>query len=156
MRKRFATPGFSDASLPGTLSPEIRPLAPAASLAGHRERLRARLLSAGPDALADHELIEIALFLALPRRDTKGIARVLIVRFGSFAAAIAAPVPDLLAVDGLGEAGVAALKTVHAAAQRLAKAEVLYRPILSNWDRLMEYLQAVLARERVRRKPKAR
>ncbi len=124
-------------------------MAPAASLAGHRERLRARLLSAGPDALADHELIEIALFLALPRRDTKAIARVLIARFGSFAAAIAAPVPDLLGVDGLGDAGVAALKTVHAAAQRLAKAEVIYRPVLSNWDRLMEYLQAVLARERV-------
>ncbi len=132
-----------------TLSPEIRPVAPASSLAGHRERLRARLLSAGPDALADHELIEIALFLALPRRDTKAIARRLIGRFGSYAAAIAAPVPDLLGVDGLGEAGVAALKIVHAAAQRLAKAEVLYRPVLSNWDRLMEYLQAVLARERV-------
>jgi len=149
MRKRFSTPGFADAALPGTLSPEIRPLAPAASLAGHRDRLRARLLTAGPDALADHELIEIALFLALPRRDTKAIARVLIARFGSYAAAIAAPVPDLLGVDGLGEAGVAALKTVHAAAQRLAKAEILYRPVLSNWDRLMEYLQAVLARERV-------
>jgi len=128
---------------------EIRPAAPASSLAGHRLRLRARLLTAGPDALADHELIEIVLFLALPRRDTKGIARVLIARFGSYASVIAAQVPELLAVDGLGEAGVAALKTVHAAAQRLTKAEVLYRPVLSNWDRLMEYLQAVLARERV-------
>jgi len=118
-------------------------------VAGHRERLRARFLTAGPDALADHEIIEMTLFLALPRRDTKGIARVLISRFGSFPAAIAAPVPDLLAVDGLAEAGVAALKIVHAAAQRLAKAEVLYRPVLSNWDRLMEYLQAVLAREKV-------
>jgi DNA repair protein RadC len=149
MPKRITTPGFSDASLPGTLSPEIRPVAPASSLAGHRERLRSRLLTAGPHSLADHELIEIALFLAVPRRDTKSIARLLIGRFGSYAAAIAAPVPDLLGIAGLGEAGVAALKIVHAAAQRLAKAEVLYRPVLSNWDRLMEYLQAVLARERV-------
>jgi len=147
MRNRNSTTGFSDASAPLTLSPEIRPVAPASSLAGHRERLRSRLLTAGPDSLADHELIEIALFLALPRRDTKAIARLLIGRFGSYAAAIAAPVPDLLGIDGL--AGVAALKIVHAAAQRLAKAEVLYRPVLSNWDRLMEYLQAVLARERV-------
>jgi DNA repair protein RadC len=61
----------------------------------------------------------------------------------------AAPVPRLLQVAGLGEAGVAALKIVHAAAQRLGKAEVLHRPVLGNWDRLMEYLHAVLARETV-------
>lgn len=132
-----------------TLSPEIRPTAPAASLAGHRERLRSRLISAGPDSLADHEMIEMVLFLAIPRRDTKQLARFLIARFGSFAAVISASVPDLLAMEGLGEAGVAALKIVQAGSQRLARAEVLYRPVLSNWERLMEYLQAVLAREKV-------
>ncbi|HQT64454.1 MAG: hypothetical protein B7Z75_02675 [Acidocella sp. 20-57-95] len=146
--RKISTNGFSDATLLDTLSPEIRPPAPAASLAGHRERLRARLISAGPEALADHEMIEIVLFLAIPRRDTKQIARLLIGRFGSFANVISASVPDLLAVEGIGEAGVAALKTVQGAAQRLARAEVLYRPVLSNWDRLMEYLQAVLAREK--------
>jgi DNA repair protein RadC len=141
--------GFADASLLDTLSPEIRPAAPAVSLAGHRERLRARLLGAGAEALADHELIEMSLFLALPRRDTKQIARSLIARFGSYAAVFAAPVPQLLKVEGLGEAGVAALKIVHAAAQRFARAEVMHRPVLGNWDKLMEYLHTVLARERV-------
>jgi DNA repair protein RadC len=149
MTKRKATPGFADSSLLETLSPEIRPTAPAESMAGHRERLRARLLAAGGDAIADHELIEMVLFLALPRRDTKPIARALIVRFGSFAGAISATVPELLGTDGLGEAGVAALKIVQTAAQRLARAEVLYRPVLSNWDRLMEYLTAVLSREKI-------
>ncbi len=132
-------------------SPGAEPAAqagPAMSEAGHRARLRTRLLSAGPIAIADHELIEMVLFLGLPRRDTKPIARDLITKFGSFASAISAPVPDLLGVEGLGESGVAALKIVQAAAQRLARAEVLYRPLLSNWDRLMEYLQSVLAREK--------
>jgi DNA repair protein RadC len=142
-------PGFADASLLDTVSPEIRPAAPAVSLAGHRERLRARMLSAGAAALADHELIEMSLFLALPRRDTKQIARDLIARFGSYAGVFAAPVPQLLKVEGLGEAGVAALKIVHAAAQRLGQAEVMHRPVLGNWDKLMAYLHAVLARERV-------
>lgn len=146
---RSIHPGLADASLLDTLSPEIRPAELAVSVAGHRARLRSRLLSAGPEALADHELIEIILFLALPRRDTKPIARRLISRFGSYAGAVAASVPELLKVEGLGEAGVAALKAVHAAAQRLTKAEILYRPVLSNWDRLMEYLQAVLAREKI-------
>jgi DNA repair protein RadC len=106
---------------------------------GHRRRLRERLLSAGPDALADHEMLEIVLF-ALPRRDTKPLARALLTRFGSFAASIAAPNQDLLAVEGLGDAG---------AALRLLRAEVIDSPVLTNWPRLMEYLTAELSRERI-------
>jgi DNA repair protein RadC len=133
----------------GTLP--LEELAPPAAVGaeGHRSRMRLRLLTAGPEALADHELLEMVLFLALPRRDTKPIAKALLSHFGSFAAVIAAPLQDLRAVEGLGEAGLAALKTVQAAALRLVRAEVINRPVLSNWDRLMEYLNAVLARERV-------
>ncbi len=111
--------------------------------------MRARLLAAGPEALADHELLEMVLFTALPRRDTKAIAKALLARFGSFAGAIAAPLPDLRAIEGLGEAGAAALKTVQAAALRLARTEILDRPLLDNWERLIGYLNAALARERV-------
>jgi DNA repair protein RadC len=116
---------------------------------GHRGRMRARLLAAGPDALADHEVLEMMLFLAVPRRDTKPIARALLAAFGSFAGAVAAPLAELRRIDGLGDAGAAALKTIQAAALRLARAEVTARPVLNNWDRLMDYLHAVLARERV-------
>jgi len=138
--------GFSDAL------DLLEPLAPQAAVLGadgHRTRMRARLLTAGPDALADHEMLEMVLFLALPRRDTKPIARDLLTRFGSYAAAIAAPLQELRGVEGLGEAGTAALKLVQAAALRLAKAEVLHQPVLNDWDRLMAYLNAVMARERV-------
>jgi DNA repair protein RadC len=117
--------------------------------AGHRARMRAKLLGAGPEALLDHELLEMVLFLALPRRDTKPIARALLARFGSFANAIAAPLPALREVEGLGEAGAAALRTVQAAALRLARAEVMDRPVLNNWDRLIAYLSAAMAREPV-------
>ncbi len=149
MKKISSTSGFADATLLHTLSPEIRPAKPAFGVEGHRARLRARFLAGGAESVGDHELIEMVLFLALPRRDTKPIVRALLARFGSYAAAISAPGPELLTVEGLGEAGVAALKIVQTSAQRLAKAEVLYRPVLSNWDRLMEYLQAVLAREKI-------
>jgi DNA repair protein RadC len=149
MTKIHATTGFADISLLASLSPEIRPMKPAISLDGHRARLRARFLAGGAGAVAEHELIEMVLFLALPRRDTKAIARELLARFSSYANVISAPLAELLSVPGLGEAGAAALKLVQASAQHLAKTEVLYRPVLSNWDRLMEYLQAVLAREKV-------
>jgi DNA repair protein RadC len=149
MAKDSTFQGLAEATLLDSLLPEIKPAAPKMSVSGHRGRLRERLLSAGGLALADHELIEMVLFLAVPRRDTKPIARSLIGRFGSFASAISASPSELLEIEGLGEAGIAALKTVQAAAQRLTKAEVLYRPVLGNWERLMEYLQSVLAREKV-------
>ena len=130
------------------LGPDPKPPSPV-SAEGHRQRLRARLLTAGPESVADHELLEMVLFLALPRRDTKPIARALLTRFGSFANAIAAPLPELVAVEGMGAAGAAALKTVQAAALRLVRSELESQPVLSNWDALMGYLNAQLARERV-------
>jgi DNA repair protein RadC len=116
---------------------------------GHRARMRNKLLTAGPDALLDHELLEMVLFLALPRRDTKPIARALLTRFGSFANTVAAPLPALREIEGLGEAGAAALCIVKGAALRLSRAEVMDRPVLSNWDRLIDYLTAALSREKV-------
>jgi DNA repair protein RadC len=137
------TEGFDlfDATLPDTAARSV-------GVDGHRGRLRERLLTAGPDALADHEMLEIVLF-ALPRRDTKPVARALLSRFGSFARVITASVPDLLSVGGLGEAGVAALKSVQAAALRLLRAEVVDQPVLTNWERLTAYLGAELSRERI-------
>ncbi|WP_241667196.1 RadC family protein [Muricoccus nepalensis] len=113
---------------------------------GHRARLRAKLLRAGPDALADYELLEMLLFLALPRVDTKPHARRLLARFGSFAGAVAAREADLRAVEGIGEAAVAALLLVQAAALKLLAAEVRDEPVLNNPDRLIAYLSAAMAR----------
>src|ERR1700683_2458425 len=122
-RTRRPSPAFADTfDLLAPLSPEVASTATGAE--GHRERMRTRLLKAGPDAVADHEMLEMVLFLALPRRDTKPLARALLTRFGSLAGAIAGPAVELAAIDGLGDAGVAALKLVQAAALRLLRAEV--------------------------------
>ena len=83
--------------------------------------MRARVLRDGADGLSDPELLEMLLYGALPRRDTKPIAQALIARFGSLAAAMAAPLAALRAIDGLGEAGVAGLKVVQGAASRVAR-----------------------------------
>jgi DNA repair protein RadC len=149
MNKRSQQPkGLAEALLPGLSEPE-EPHAPPQGSDGHRARMRNRLLGAGPESLADHEMLEMLLFLALPRRDTKAIARALLARYRSFANAIAATPQDLRAIDGLGEAGIAALKLAQAAALRLLRAEIVGQPVLNNWDRLMDYLNAALARERV-------
>lgn len=144
-------PGFADAS--GQLALETEALfsvpepEPPPGHLGHRARMRQRLLTAGPDALLDHEMLEMVLFLALPRRDTKPIARALLARFGDYPSTIAAPVEALRQVEGLGEAGAAALKLVHGAALRLSTAGVKQMQVLNNWQRLMDHLTAELARE---------
>ena len=71
----------------------------------------------------------------------------MLTRFGTFSNAIAAPLADLLHIDGLGEAGAAAIKVVQAASIRLIRASVKEKPVMENWDRLIEYLTAALAHE---------
>ena len=149
MKKSSTTKGFADIDLLDSLTPEVRPTKLAVGVEGHRQRLRARFLAGGAEAVAEHELLEMVLFLALPRRDTKPIAYRLIQRFGSFGAAIAAPMKELTEVEGMGASGAAALKTVHAAALRLARAEIIGKPLLSHWDALMDYLNAAMSRDRV-------
>jgi len=112
---------------------------------GHRARLRQRLADGGPDALLDHELIEYLLALAIPRRDTKPLAKALIARFGGIGSVLTADWSALRGVDGLGETSIAALKIAQAAALRLLKSQVADRPILSSWQALLDYLRADMA-----------
>jgi len=138
-------PHFAEASagLLGLLPPDAEP----PGHLGHRARMRQKLLGAGPEALLDHELLEMLLFIALPRRDTKPIARALIARFGGFAEALAASPAELQETEGMGEAGAAALKAVQAASLRMMRTELRAQPLLDNWDRLIGYLTAAIARE---------
>ena len=113
---------------------------------GHRERLRARFLKGGAEAMPDYELLELALFAAIPRRDTKPLAKALLRRFGSFAEVIAAPRERLLEIEGVGISVANHLKIVEAAAQRLTKTKLMGRPALSSWSALLGYCTAAMAR----------
>ena len=138
----------AEPSWPRRLPAEMAPF-PSTGPHGHRGRMRDKLLERGADALADYELLEMLLFFAFKTGDTKPLAKALINRYGSFAAVLAAEPRALLETRGLGPHSVSAIKLVQAAALRLAKAEVMERPVLNNWDRLADYLSAALAREKV-------
>jgi len=121
--------------------------------AGHRARLRRRLIEGGADALMDHELIEYLLALAIPRRDTKPLAKALLREFGGIAPLLSAEPETLLRVPGMGEAAVAALRIADAAALRLLRARAAEQPVLAGWQALTDYLRADMAHsviERVR------
>ena len=115
---------------------------------GHRERLRQRLIDAGAESLPDYELLEIILFAAHPRGDVKPLAKALIDRFGGFSAALSADAEALVAA-GLGRAGVAALKSVREAALRLMRAELQQQPVVSSWDKLIDYCSAQIAHGKI-------
>ncbi len=112
---------------------------------GHRQRLRERFLNAGADSLPDYELLELLLFMAQPRADTKPIAKDLLRKFGSFAEVISANADALRDVKGIGDSGVVALKAVQAAAQRLLRTKVKEAPVISSWNALIEYCTAQMA-----------
>jgi DNA repair protein RadC len=114
---------------------------------GHRDRLRARFLEAGDQAVSDYELLELVLFRSIPRRDVKPLAKELIARFGSFAEVIGAKRARLLEVEGVGESVAADLKIVEAAGRRLAKGQIVKRPVLGSWKDVIEYCRTAMAFE---------
>jgi DNA repair protein RadC len=120
---------------------------------GHRARLRQRLFEGGPDALLDHELIEYLLGLALPRRDTKPLAKKLIHEFGGLGPLLTADGPSIARIGDITEGAAAAIKIAQAAALRLLQLGISERPVLSSWQALTNYLHADMAHlpvERVR------
>lgn len=118
---------------------------PAPHHAGHRERLRQRFL-AEPQALPDYEVLELLLASVIPRKDTKPLAKALIAEFQSFADVLAAPVTALEAFPGISAATAAYLKVVEHAATRMARLQVIDRPVLSKWDQLLDYCTISMGR----------
>lgn len=107
--------------------------------------MRARLLEGGGDAFLDYELLEYILGLAIPRRDTKPLAKRLLSEFGSFPAVLAASPAELARVEGLSSGAAAAMKFVEAASLRSLRAAALDRPVLAGWQALTDYLHATMA-----------
>ena len=116
--------------------------------AGHRSRLRARLLDAGPAGFHDYELIEYLLTLTIPRVDTKPLAKRLLHDFGGIGPLLSASA-DALRREGLTDPTIAALKIAEATALRLLEARIESQPVLSSWDALGDYLTAAMAHKRV-------
>ena len=112
--------------------------------AGHRARLRQRLLDAGPAGFHDYELIEYLLTLTIPRVDTKPLAKRLIDEFGGIGRLLASSA-ETLRREGLTDPTIAALKIAEATALRLLETRIEKQPVLSSWDALGDYLHATMA-----------
>jgi DNA repair protein RadC len=115
---------------------------------GHRDRLRQRFVTSKGSALADYELLELLLFAAIPRRDVKPLAKKLLAKFHGLAGVMGAEARDLQEVEGISENTAVLLKAVHLAAQRMLKEEVSRGPVLSSWQKLIDYCTLAMAEEK--------
>jgi len=111
---------------------------------GHRNRLRERFSADYGASMPDYELLELLLFHAVPRKDTKPLAKRLIDRFGSLAALLATDASAIAEVTDSSPAVTVLLKAVNQAGRRLAKEDLRVRDNLGSWDKVIDYCRAEL------------
>ena len=99
---------------------------------GHRGRLRERFLKSGIEGMADYEVVELLLTLAIPRKDVKESAKRLILQFGNLKGILDAPVEELRTVEKIGTVTPVALKIIRAAATLYLQQNAEGRKILSD------------------------
>lgn len=114
---------------------------------GHRDRLRQRFVNA-PDSLPDYELVELLLFMAIPRKDVKPIAKLLIARFKNMNGVLNASLNDLQGISGISYNSAVAIRAIRQAGLRLLQQDVMGRPILNSWQRLIDYCTAAMANDK--------
>ena len=115
--------------------------------AGHRERLRERAQAGGLAALPDYEALELYLFRSSRMGDVKPKAKALMARFGSLGGVLAASVPELMSVPGIGEVAALDLKLVHELALRMGREPARRRTVISSWSALLSYVRLALQHE---------
>ena len=112
---------------------------------GHRERIREKFAAAGLDSFLDHEILELLLTYAVPRRDTKPLAWALIKKFGTLAAVFDADENQLTQVDGIGTGAARFLRLIRAVFKKYSLDEVKETVSIRTPQQVLEYCKASLA-----------
>ena len=114
-------------------------------LEGHRHRLRDRFNESGLGAFEDHEVLELLLTYAVPRKDVKPIAHALLERLGSLSNVLDAPTAELVKVDGVGETGATLLHLMPGLTRRYLRDRWGYKPQLNTREELGRFVVDALA-----------
>lgn len=112
---------------------------------GHRERIREKFATAGLDSFLDHEILELLLTYAVPRRDTKPLAWALLKKFGTLAAVFDADENQLTQVDGIGTGAAQFLRLIRAVFKKYSLDEVKETVSIRTPQQVLEYCKASLA-----------
>ena len=109
-------------------------------------RPREKLLSRGPSALADAELLALLLRTGLPGQGVLSLAQGLLERCGGLAGLLQAQPADLAQVRGLGPARRAELSAVLELARRALGQQLAARPVFDTPAQLKDYVALHLRR----------
>jgi len=115
------------------------------SYLGHRERIKAKFVQNGLDGFMDHEVLELLLTYAIPRKDTKPIAWELISKFGSISGVLDAKIEDLITVKGVGKESALYLKVIRAAFKKYTYDIVKKADVIKSPEDVANYCRASLA-----------
>lgn len=85
---------------------------------GHRSRLKQRFLQHGLDSFDGHQVLELLLFYAIPRRDVNPIAHDLMRQFGNLSAVFHASVEELCKVSGITENAATLIRMIPSISRR--------------------------------------
>lgn len=113
----------------------------------HRKRKRTQFVEHGSDAFADHELLELLLFHAIPQKDVNPLAHRLIEEFGSLEAVFAAPLYELTNVAGVGENTAILIQLVPHLMRRAQISSMQNEVILDTTERIGEYFSRLFLAE---------
>src|SRR5665648_913180 len=112
---------------------------------GHRSRLKNRFIEEGLDGFEDHQILELLLFYAIPRRDTNELAHALIHKYGSLSGVLEADPKDLGSIPGLGENSAVLLALIPSLARIYLKDRWGTRPVLNSTAKAGEYILSLFA-----------
>ena len=118
---------------------------------GHRQRLRERFARAGLAGFAPHEVLELLLTYAIPRRDTKPLARALLQRFGSLPGVLHASAQELSGVQGIGQNAATLITLMLPLFQQYQLSQQQESPLLTTAEARLRYCTALMVGERYER-----
>jgi len=120
----------------------IKPQKP--SYTGHRQRIKAKYKKSGIKGWLDYEVLELALSYAVPRKDTKPIAKELLSRFKTFNAVLDADDKDLTQISGISDHTALFLKLLKEIAVLYLEKGLHKKDLLSSPELVYDYLKASL------------
>ena len=115
----------------------------------HRKRMRHKVLQAGASTLTDLEILEMALYSAMPRADNEPVVKRLLQRFETIGGVVNAPAHDLMEIPKVGETVTANLYVLAEISARIAKDLIINQPILDNWPAVERFCISKLGYSKV-------
>lgn len=121
------------------------------SCSGHRKRIREKYLKTSVHTLFDYEILELLLSYAIPRKDTKNLAKELLKKFGSIEKALNSSKEELEKIDGLGEASICFLKLIGELPSIFYENKLKNNDIttIKNKENLLKFLRSKIAYEKI-------